>query len=552
MRPLAGGARQARRNRLRLLLTLVLFACAYAFLAFLSGPRRQTGGQVLPVPASSERSVHAASDSVASADERLAAQPPLLSEASADERLPAQTPPLPVAAQPPLLSRRTAAWDALLAQGLHHRSADYPRIVPGPGQEEEWEFWQDRVMYEYPDGCRRGHGENATRKQCLPKLIIIGQFKAGTTALFDMLAQHPSVLLPYREPWMRWHETCPLNKPGCVLKEVNGFSRIGERQRWSERSLLSRYHVLPFQALDDERPVLEASPYYLSGMVDALEDLTRFVRYIPGVKVIALVRNPVDRAFSEYLMFSEPPFRGNSTGCGRGPSAARFEELAVEELRVASSALLEDEAMAHRCLVESTKWQHVPLVAGRNNFRGRLLRWGEYSRYLSVWMRMLGPDQLTVVRNEDMDAQPQRLLAELQAWAGLPYAPLQSLHTNLAGCRGSIARGAWDAKKKAQADSGGCDGAGAWAVQKRMDPGAVAALRQHFRPHNALLAQLTGQDFRDWDAGSAQVYLGAAGEGGDGVDWEQRLAHAAAEGGRLSGAVSRQKAAHGDAAAAAQ
>jgi hypothetical protein len=314
-----------------------------------------------------------------------------------------------------------------------------------------------------------------------------------------------------------------------------GFTRIGERQRWTERGLMSRYHILPLQEADDTRRVMEASPYYLSGMVDAFEDLTRFVKYIPDVKVIALVRNPVDRAFSEYLMFSEPPFRGNKTGCGRGPSKARFEELAVEELAIASSRLLEDPTVKHRCLTESSKWQHVPLTAGRNGFRGRLLRWGEYHHYLDAWMRLLGPDQLTVVKNEDMDAHPDELLAELQEWLGVPHLDLPPLHTNLAACRGSIARGAWDDKKKQEAKDGLCFGAGAWATQKRMDPGGIAALQRHFVPHNARLGAMTGQDFSSWDRETSPYYLGAVRE--NGVDWDKRVTEAVRAGGRVSGAV---------------
>ena len=478
--------------------------------------------------------------------------------------------PSPPPSPPPLLSRATKRWGQLLEEGLYHKSSGYFRVLPSRQQEDEWEFWQDRVLHEYPNGawgglggwlggctvitrltdppspppktgCRRGYGNNSSKKQCLPKLIIIGQFKAGTTALFDMLAQHPGILLPKRETWHKWHEACPLFKPTCVLKEVNGFSRIGVQQRFSEYALLSRYHVLPQQELDDERPVLEASPYYLAGMVDAMEDLTRFIRYIPDVKVIALVRNPVDRAFSEYLMFSEPPFRGNSTGCGHGPTAARFEDLAVEELGVASPALLEDQGLAHRCLVESSKWQHVPSIPGvPNGFKGRLLRWGEYHTYLSIWMRMLGPQQLVVVKNEDLDAHPERVLNELQAWAGLEVQPLKPLHTNLAGCRGSIARGAWDERKKRQAESGGCDGAGAWASQKNMDAGAAAGLRAHFKPHNRLLEELTGIDVSDWDDASSPLYLGEKGDA-DAAAWETRIAEAAAKGGRVTGAVAHPK-----------
>jgi hypothetical protein len=48
------------------------------------------------------------------------------------------------------------------------------------------------------------------------------QFKAGTTALFDMLAQHSGILTAVKEPWHNWHEACPNNRPRCVIKEVNG------------------------------------------------------------------------------------------------------------------------------------------------------------------------------------------------------------------------------------------------------------------------------------------------------------------------------------------
>ena len=61
------------------------------------------------------------------------------------------------------------------------------------------------------------------------------QFKAGTTALFDMLAQHPDVLLPRKTEELKWHEMCPLNKPACVIKEVNG-ARVRAAPECASRS----------------------------------------------------------------------------------------------------------------------------------------------------------------------------------------------------------------------------------------------------------------------------------------------------------------------------
>lgn len=197
------------------------------------------------------------------------------------------------------------------------------------------------VRAEYPDnGCKRVvNASGAQKKRCLPKLMIMGQFKAGTTAFYDTLAQHPGIILPYATGG---RHKCPMKRTECAIKEVNGFTRLNEGERWKEKLLLERYRdILPEQDLDDDRVVLEArsvysqnpfsrregplllrlsgllparrtcacafiaqqsraggakpvstrpsllpqaSPYYLSGMVDSYEDLTRFTRYIPGFK----------------------------------------------------------------------------------------------------------------------------------------------------------------------------------------------------------------------------------------------------------------------------
>ena len=60
-------------------------------------------------------------------------------------------------------------------------------------------------------------------KRCLPRLIIMGQFKCGTTALFDTLAQHPDILLPHTKQPNQIK--CPRRQPTCVIKEVNGARR---------------------------------------------------------------------------------------------------------------------------------------------------------------------------------------------------------------------------------------------------------------------------------------------------------------------------------------
>lgn len=429
-----------------------------------------------------------------------------------------------LSAKPPapklLVSRRTPEWTRLLAEGLF--SDEYPRPQLTAEQARNLREDEARVAQQWPNGaCSPACGECSDpahshasptprtagckllpggQKRCLPRLIIMGQFKCGTTALFDTLAQHPDLLLLHTKE--DFTQKCPRQQPRCVIKEANGFIRVADDGRWTETVLLNKYDPLtPDVPLNDTRPVLEASPYYLSGMPDSFEDLTRLPRYVPGVKMIALVRNPVERAFSEYVMLSEPPFRRNRRGCKFGHNFS-FEDLMTEELELQSPALQDDPKTMNFCLRESTKWQPaLPLPNGTSRFRGRLLGWGDYSRFAEAWMRVLPPEQLLFVKREDME-HPDRqtaLIQQILLWAGLRDLPLRVRRSNTAACRGSHARGAFDKQREEEIESGKCDEPQSGAPQQSMTPEIATRLHAHFQKRNRRFAELTGLDLSDWE-----------------------------------------------------
>jgi len=118
---------------------------------------------------------------------------------------------------------------------------------------------------------------------CLPHFTIIGAQKAGTTSLFKYLGQHPQVRLPkekeanfYGNPW-------PLK---TRLKKLTSFT----------------FDYLPKFSLSkpsDARKMVvgEASPDYFVSTLTVLPNLLRFV---PSMKIIVSLRDPVDRFVSAY------------------------------------------------------------------------------------------------------------------------------------------------------------------------------------------------------------------------------------------------------------
>ena len=119
----------------------------------------------------------------------------------------------------------------------------------------------------------------------LPNFLIIGAHKAGTTSLYYYLKSHPQIFMP-------------------ELKEARFFSFDPENLDHIKKvpkifpiTTLSEYMDL-FSQVKDEIAIGEASPEYLNSDYAA----KKIFEIIPNIKLIVSLRNPVDRAYSQFLM----------------------------------------------------------------------------------------------------------------------------------------------------------------------------------------------------------------------------------------------------------
>lgn len=123
----------------------------------------------------------------------------------------------------------------------------------------------------------------------LPNFLIIGAHKAGTTSLHRYLQQHPEVFLPVLKE-ARYFSYNPGEPPAPTSPFAWG-ERIHPVKTWEQYQRL-------FAAVATETAVGEASPCYLNNPHAPL----RISETLPGVRLIASLRDPVDRAYSGYLM----------------------------------------------------------------------------------------------------------------------------------------------------------------------------------------------------------------------------------------------------------
>jgi len=121
----------------------------------------------------------------------------------------------------------------------------------------------------------------------MPNFLVIGAAKTGTTSLHNYLGQHPEIFMSEnKEPAFFAHD----GRPETRYMRKHAAAYVTD---------LDAYQGL-FDDVRDETAVGESSPQYLefagSGVVERIE------RYVPEARLIATIRQPVERAFSSYVM----------------------------------------------------------------------------------------------------------------------------------------------------------------------------------------------------------------------------------------------------------
>jgi hypothetical protein len=208
------------------------------------------------------------------------------------------------------------------------------------------------------------YGRATAGARPLPDFLIIGAQKAGTTALYAYLRRHPAITGP------SW-------------KEVSYFDRHYERgEAWYRGNF-------PNVVRARGKLVGEASPSYIFHPLGP----ERVKALVPEARLVALVRNPVDRALSHYH---------HEVALGREP--LRFEEaLDAEEERLRGE---EERLAAEPGYFSSAWWSHAYKARGR------------YAEQLERWLELFPRKQLLILPSEELGTDPEPTHAQVLEFLG--------------------------------------------------------------------------------------------------------------------------------------
>lgn len=248
--------------------------------------------------------------------------------------------------------------------------------------------------------------------RALPDFVVIGAQRSGTTSLFDYFLNHPQV------------------RP-ALKKELHFYDLHHERGvGWYRASFPRR------RQLSNGRITGEATPNYL---VHPLAP-ERLHAVTPNAKLIALLRNPTDRAHSAWGLRTM-----------EGAETLSFEEALERELARSDVDVAEMED---------------PKEVGQH-LRFLYLSKSLYAEQLERWYALFPREQLLIIKSEDLFEHPDAPLREIATFLGIaPWQP-----------------GTFRTVNKAE--------------PAPIDPDLRRRLVEYFAPHNEKLEALVGRTF-DW------------------------------------------------------
>lgn len=300
----------------------------------------------------------------------------------------------------------------------------------------------------------------------LPDFLLVGAPKAGTTALHAALAQHPQLFLsPVKEPK---YYLCGDSPPPAYRGPGDAHSNqewVWQRQRYLDL----------FAGAGDDQLAGESTPFYLYHR-DARR---RLAADLPAAKLIAVLRDPVDRAYSKWQHLWTD---------GLEPCCDVLEACALEDERVERG------------------W--APFW----HYRGL----GMYGRQLADLYQNVDRDRVLLLRYRELIDDPhaalnkvcgflgitQDVVTEIPAGNSRPYVEA-GLRTTLlgpvvrAGARvgAFFPPGAW--RTVSEPIVGQLHQRGS-AARPGLTDEQRAVLREPFLPDIALLEEVTGTSFADW------------------------------------------------------
>jgi hypothetical protein len=267
----------------------------------------------------------------------------------------------------------------------------------------------------------------------LPTFVIGGTMRAGTTSLTRWLRRHPDVLM-------------------ASDKELHYFD-----SGWEHGETIDDYRR-QFVRWSGERAVGEATPNYLFHR----EAMARLASVLPDVRIVLSLRNPIDRAYSQYWARRS-----------RQVEKREFDEV----VRTEPDVIVGDD--------------------------GYVVARGQYHEQIQRMLEHIPREQVLVVLFEDVEGEPEATYSEVCRFIGVDDGVVPAEVGQAANAyrhfRSQRVRRVAQKLPKPAANLVGRFNSRVESYPP-MDASTRSWLVERYRPHNAALGEWLDRDLTTWDA----------------------------------------------------
>ena len=221
--------------------------------------------------------------------------------------------------------------------------------------------------------CKRHfHGITASLR-ILPDFLVIGVGRGGTTSCFHYLSQHPSII-------------------GSAYDEIGFFDEnfhLG--LNWYRSMFPTKFLKKKIVKKFGKCLTYDVTPAYIRKPWVA----RRIKELFPEIKLIALLRNPVDKAYSHY-----------HSSIKSGVQKHSFEEMVEEDIKTFqkfenTNSIIDDEYF-------------------RNYIEKSLLGRGIYAQQLKIWFELFDPKQILILTSEELSTETNKAMNKIFQFLDLP------------------------------------------------------------------------------------------------------------------------------------
>ena len=252
----------------------------------------------------------------------------------------------------------------------------------------------------------------------LPSFIIVGAVRCGTTSLYYNICEH-SCVLP------------------ASYDEIGYFDSNYELGiNWYKSMFPTKFQKEKVKSKTGICITGEDTPFYFWDK----KAIKRIKQDIPKVKIIILMRNPIDRAYSNYHL-----------GVRLGAESLTFEESIKKE-------------MEHLMKNNELENDNIEKFLQPRSYIAK----GLYYQQIKNWFNEFSKEQILVLSTENLAMKPHQTLKQIFNFLGLPNEQIQNIQNRKVG------------------------------NYQKMDKDTRDLLKKIFQPHNEKLFKILGSKF-EWN-----------------------------------------------------